>query len=314
MRNNLIIYETYYGTAKRVANIFSLILGNAKVLDINDGINNMYAYENIILVFAFHGYKTAEKIKQCINENKQEFKEKNIALIGVGLSKRDLDNYSKEICSVLEKSADIIEFVQGELRINKLVQEDKIILKKFLEEQNIKLMDMGKFKVNDACNIAYKCRDFLMNPNFKLNKTDLKEIIDKFIKSHNTCTLATGYENFIRATPIEYIYFEDAFYFITEGGLKFNSILQNSNVSICIYESYTGMGNLKGLQISGVAKIIDIGSKEYKKIMKIKKIKEENLKNFHINLNMIRVDINKIEFLNSDFKKMGFDIKQVLKE
>lgn len=74
------------------------------------------------------------------------------------------------------------------------------------------------------------------------------------------------------------------------------------------------MGNLKGLQISGVAKIIDIGSKEYKKIMKIKKIKEENLKNFHINLNMIRVDINKIEFLNSDFKKMGFDIKQVLKE
>lgn len=34
---------------------------------------------------------------------------------------------------------------------------------------------------------------------------------------------------------------------------------------------------------------------------------------FPINLNMIRVDVKEIEFLNSDFRKNNFDVKQTLK-
>lgn len=312
MKQNLITYETYYGTAKKVAEIFSLVLANAKVVEVDKVVNNINSYENIIMIFAFHGYKTAEKTKEYIKRNKEILINKNISLIGVGLSKKDMDNYTEKICNILGKKVDVIEFVQGELRVNKLTKEDEEVLERFLTKQNIKLMDMGKFKVSEACNVAYKCREILNNPSTILNKTELKESIDEFIKNHNTCTLATGYENFIRATPIEYIYFEDAFYFITEGGLKFNGILQNSNVSIAIYDNYTGMTNLKGLQVQGIAKIIDIGSDEYKKIMKLKNINEVQIKKLFVNLNMIKVEVNRFEFLNSDFKKINVDIKQIL--
>lgn len=312
MRKNLILYETYYGTAKKVAEIFSLILGNGRVEDIRQGTINISKYENIILVFAFHGYKTAEKTKEYIKKNNVDLKNKTIALIGVGLSKNDINNYSQKILNVLDKNADIIEFIQGELRINKLTEEDKKILQEFLTKQNIKLMDMGRFKVDEACNIALKCREILMKPSIILDKVELKNSIDKFIEEHNTCTLATGYNGFIRATPIEYMYIDGDLYFITEGGLKFNGILQNPNVSIGIYESYTGMSDLKGLQIQGKAEIIEIESIEYKKIMKKKKLDEEKLKNFPVNLNMIKVKINRFEFLNSDFKKINVDVKQVL--
>lgn len=148
-----------------------------------------------------------------------------------------------------------------------------------------------------------KCREYLNKSSNALNEVELKKSIDKFITEHNTCTLATGYNGVIRATPIEYMYIEENLYFITEGGLKFNGILQNHNVSIAIYDNYTGMSNLKGLQIHGKAEIIEIGSSEYKKIIKDKGLDEEKLKKLHVNLNMIKVKINRFEFLNSDFKK-----------
>lgn len=116
---------------------------------------------------------------------------------------------------------------------------------------------MGKLNINEACNIALKCREYLNKSSNALNEVELKKYIDEFIKEHNTCTLDTGYKEFVIATPIEYMYTEDVFYFITEGGLKFNGILQNHNVSIAIYDNYTGMSNLKGLQIQGKAEIIE---------------------------------------------------------
>lgn len=312
MKQNLITYETYYGTAKKVADIFSLILGNSKVVEISKATEDIKVYENIIMIFAFHGYKTGEKTKEYIKKNKDTLINKDIALIGVGLTKKDINNYSEKICGVLGRKADIIEFVQGELRVNKLTEEDKKILQEFLIKQNIKLMDMGMFKISEACNVVLKCRETLMKPSIILDKVELKKSIDKFIAEHNTCTLATGYNNFIRATPIEYMYFQGSLYFITEGGLKFNGILQNPNVSIAIYDSYTGMSNLKGLQIQGKTEIIEIGSSEYREVMEKKKLNEEKLKRLPINLNMIKVKINRFEFLNSDFKGMGADVKQIL--
>lgn len=64
MKQSLIIYGTYYGTAKKVADIFSLILGNAKIFEVDKVTLDISGYENIILVFAFHGYKTTEKTKE----------------------------------------------------------------------------------------------------------------------------------------------------------------------------------------------------------------------------------------------------------
>ncbi len=310
MKKNLVIYESYYGTAKRTANILSLILSNSKVYDIKYAPEKIEGYDNLILVFAFHGYSTAQNIKKYLKEKKDNIKEKFITIIGVGLSKNDLQSYCKSIYEIIGKTSDITEFIQGELRVNILTKKDKEVLEQFLEKHNIKLMDMGVFKIEDACERAREYKDIINKPFIQLEETKLKKCIDKFIVEHNTCTLATGVGSLIRATPIEYVYMEECFYFLTEGGLKFYGILQNHNVSICIYENYTTMSNIKGLQVMGKANIIDTNSEEYANVMRYKKINIESMNS--LNINMIKVIPSKFEFLNSNFKLNSLDIKQIL--
>ena len=64
--------------------------------------------------------------------------------------------------------------------------------------------------------------------------------------------------------------------------------------------------------MQGDVKVIPLYSQEYMKVMKLKNLKEEYLNNIPINMNVLKVKINRYEFLNSDFKKEGFDVKQVL--
>lgn len=313
MKKNLIIYESYYGTAKRTAEMYSLILSNSKVYEAKNAPKNIDCYDNIILVFAFHGYRTAENIKEYLKDNNETIKKKFIVIIGVGLSKMDLKNYCKPLYDIIGRTADITDFIQGELRVNKLTEIDKSILEKFLKKQNIKLMDMGVFKIEDVCNSAKGYKDIINKAFNALENKKLRKSIDDFLITHNTCTLATGVEGFVRATPIEYMYVNNNLYFLTEGGMKFYGLLQNPNVSICIYEDYTNMSNLKGLQITGQATIVNRESNEYVEIIGYKKINIDNIKNLDINMNIIKVVINKFEFLNFDFKINSLDIKQVLK-
>lgn len=312
MKNNLIIYETYYGISKKVAEAFALILGNAKVYDVKDAIKDVKSYDNIICVFAFHGYTTAEQTKKYIKSIEENIKEKTLGVVGVGLSKNDIKNYVMSIAKTISKNIDFVDFVEGELRVDKLTEDDRHTLEDFLKTQNMKLIDMGKFEIKNACKRAISVREILNTQNNSLSESDLKKSINEFINSHNTCALATSSSEFTRVTPIEYVYYEDNLYFITEGGLKFANILQNPNVAICIYDNYNNMHDLKGLQIEGKAKSVELYSDEYIKVINKRKLTVEQIKSFKVNLNLIKVTINKFEFLNSDFRKMNVDVKQYL--
>ena len=83
----------------------------------------------------------------------------------------------------------------------------------------------------------------------KMNPERLLVSIQTYIQDNNTCALATGYDGFIRCTPIEYSFHNGAFYLLSEGGLKFKALEQNKNVCLAIFDQYEGFGKLKGLQI-----------------------------------------------------------------
>ena len=312
MKTSLMLYETYYGISKKVSDIFSKIIGNSKVLTISTKVEDISVYDNIFFIFSFHGYETAEKTKEYIKKVRDIIKDKKIILIGVGLYKKDIENYSKSICDILSRKADYMEFIEGELRVNKLTDKDKEVLEKFLTTQNIKLMDMGKFKVKECCDLAAKYREIIYTPSKKADDKIIDESISKFLLAHNTCALATTDGENVRVTPIEYIYYKNSLYFITEGGLKFKGILQNSNISVCIYEEFKGMNNIKGLQITGKASVIDIGNEEYKEVLVKRNLKYENITKIPINMNMVKMEISKYEFLNSEFKSLGYDTNQKL--
>lgn len=131
-----------------------------------------------------------------------------------------------------------------------------------------------------------------------------------YIEANNTCALATGTGSFIRCTPIEYSYHEDAFWMFSEGGQKFVGLETNKNVCLAIYDKYNGFGTLKGMQISGIAELIEPFSEEYIKAAEYKKIPITALKKLPNVMHLIKIIPNRIDFLNSDFKKEGCDSRQ----
>lgn len=312
MDSNLILYETHYGSAKRTAEIFSLILGYSKISDIKDYDGDCKNYGRIIFIFGFHGNDTAEKLVNYVKDNKENIKDKAIIIIGVGLEKNDLKNYAGRVTDAMGRDADYMDFIHGELRMKKLTDEDKSTLEVFFNQHNIILTDMGKFRVSEACDTAEKYYYINKNKGKKIAEEELEKICYKYLAEHTTCALATGTNGFVRCTPLEYLVKDKDLFIISEGGMKFYSMLQNNNVCISVFESYKGMGKLKGMQLTGTAENVECFSDEYNDIIKLKGLKVEMVKSLPVKLNVVKVKISRIEYLNSDFKKKGYDSSQVL--
>jgi uncharacterized protein YhbP (UPF0306 family) len=144
----------------------------------------------------------------------------------------------------------------------------------------------------------------------KMEPTELMSRVEQFIKAHNTCALATGTDEFVRCTPIEYNYLNGAFYLFSEGGLKFKALRDNKKVCLAIYEPYSGFGTLKGMQVSGIAEIIELFSEEYDQLLAYKKIPKEALQKLPQPLNLIKIRPTVIDYLDSELKKEGYGSRQ----
>lgn len=97
----------------------------------------------------------------------------------------------------------------------------------------------------------------------KMDADVLRKKITEYINANNTCALATGADGFIRNTPIEYSYHDGCFWMFSEGGEKFIGLEKNPNVCIAIFDKYAGFGTLKGLQVMGIAQVVEPFSDEY---------------------------------------------------
>ena len=86
----------------------------------------------------------------------------------------------------------------------------------------------------------------------------------------------------------------------------------NKNVSFAIYEPYGGFGQLKSLQVMGVASLIEPFSDEYLKILEHKKIPVEAMKKLPQPMNLIKIYPESYDYLDSDLKKEGYGSRQYL--
>jgi nitroimidazol reductase NimA-like FMN-containing flavoprotein (pyridoxamine 5'-phosphate oxidase superfamily) len=148
--------------------------------------------------------------------------------------------------------------------------------------------------------------------NTAMDRAALLAAAEAYILENNTAALATGAGTFVRCTPIEYAYHDGAFWMFSEGGEKFFALEQNPNVCLAIYDKYEGFGNVKGMQVSGTAEIVEPYSKEYLAAADFKKIPLAALKKLPETMNLIKVTPKRIDFLNSNFKKAGFSSRQKL--
>lgn len=82
------------------------------------------------------------------------------------------------------------------------------------------------------------------------------------------------------------------------------------NVSLAVYDSYDGFGKLGSAQISGVADIIDPDDEAFAIAAREKGIQDEALLKIKKALHLIKVVPRQIDFLSSELKSQGFDIRQ----
>lgn len=143
-------------------------------------------------------------------------------------------------------------------------------------------------------------------------KTLLLKEIDNFLTAHNTCVLATGYGDFVRATPIEYTYYKGCLYMFSEGGLKFKALRDNKNVSVAVFDNYGGFANLAGMQITAKAEIIEDTDESYAALLKLKGINPEALKKLDHPMHLLKITPSRIDFLSSEMKKKGFSSRQFI--
>lgn len=310
MRSTLFISEGHYGTSKKVADILALVLGYGKSMDISDAPEDISKYDSLVLIFSLYGNHTAEKLKTYLSTRTEILKNKRIGIVGVGLCEKDINNYVLCLKNVICKEVDAVDFVLGEINEDKLTENDKKILNAFFEKNKKALINNEEFDEKKVFEIADRFSGIFNKSLKKLNRKELFEEINKFIINNNTCALATGIGDYVRNTPIEYTYYNNNFYFISEGGSKFKGILQNSNVSIAIFDKYTSMNQLKGMQVTGESEIIPCWSEEYIQVINFKGLNINVLRNLPVNLNLIKVVPQAYEFLNTDFKEKGADSKQ----
>lgn len=148
--------------------------------------------------------------------------------------------------------------------------------------------------------------------NVKMESTKLLQAMETYIQQNNTCALATGSGEFVRCTPIEYVYDEGAFWLFSEGGVKFKALEKNKNVCLAIFNSYEGFSNLKGMQVTGTAELVAPFSDLYIKIAAVKKIPIEALKKLSEPMHLIKIKPIQIEYLNAAFKKEGYASRQMI--
>jgi Pyridoxamine 5''-phosphate oxidase. len=146
----------------------------------------------------------------------------------------------------------------------------------------------------------------------KLSREALLAAMEEYIQSNNTCALATGSGTFVRCTPIEYFYHDSSFWMFSEGGLKFFALERNENVCLAIYDPYDGFGKLDGMQVTGMAEIVEPFCNEYLKAATFKKIPLQALKKLPSPMHLIKMTPKHIDFLHSAFREQGFNARQAL--
>ena len=279
MANTLILYDGKLSSTERVANSLGMIIGNVCIAEISEAPEDISPYDGFCFIFNFYGALTAGKTRQYLTAHREAMVGRRIALVGMGFSDNGFTKYVVDM-------------------------EDAV-------GEGISITGMFINDENQVFESGFQIARMFRAPWNEMDPDELTNKIDEYIKAHTTLALATAGKGNVRCTPLEYNYQDGVFYIVTEGGLKFRSLLSNDDISAAIYEPYDGsMDHISGLQFSGKAVIVERGSDEYWDVLSRKHVSKEACENLPVELFIVRIVPLRYEFLCSKFNEDGYDAKQ----
>jgi len=150
----------------------------------------------------------------------------------------------------------------------------------------------------------------------RLPRKALEARISDFLKAHNVCVLATSSGDIPRATPLEYHSRGLVLFMMIEEGQKTENINRNPRVSVGIHASYRGWLSVKGVQITGLGRILTFADgEEFVDAAAAypwrKYAREVGLTKLPANARFLRVDPAVIEFIDMSLKAEGYAAGQV---
>ncbi|MFC1906747.1 pyridoxamine 5'-phosphate oxidase family protein [Chloroflexota bacterium] len=151
-------------------------------------------------------------------------------------------------------------------------------------------------------------------PAIAMPRDQLEQHIMEFIKSHNACVLATAQDNIPRATPLEYEAEGTDLYINLGPGRKIENIKANPLVSVGIHDPLHGWLSVKGIQITGQAKLLFDSDAGYANAWKIFNHANAGKEGWDIppeGYTLLVIEARKIELFEAALKQNGYKIRQV---
>ena len=169
MSNVIVTYETFHGSAKKIAQVIAGRLG-CKCINIDTPFEaeDLSKTDTLILVFNFRGPYTAQLTKLYLSRVKEQLKKKNVILVGEGLfSEKEFPIVAQEIYDTTPSKTFHTFFVTGQLRVETLFPEEQALLKKFSELTGMEIKDMGQLDLERAEEVAGEIEGLLRTEEFQ---------------------------------------------------------------------------------------------------------------------------------------------------
>ena len=169
MNNVIVTYETFHGSAKKIAQVIAGRLG-CKCINIDTPFEaeDLSKTDTLILVFNFRGPYTAQLTKLYLSRVKEQLKKKNVILVGEGLfSQKEFPIVAQEIYDTTPSKTFHTFFVTGQLRVEPLFPEEQALLKKFSELTGMEIKDMGQLDLERAEEVAGEIEGLLRTEEFQ---------------------------------------------------------------------------------------------------------------------------------------------------
>ena len=196
MSRTIVTYETFHGSAKKIADVISKRL-DCKCINIDTPFEaeNLHEIDNLVLVFNFRGPYTAQLTKLYLNRVKEQLKSTNVILVGEGLfSEKEFPVVADEIYKTTPSKTFNKFFVNGQLRVDTLFPEEKVLLAKFSELTGMEIKDMGELDLEKAATVAEEIETLINSDELK-NAKNLEGAIEVKNETKWVCEIC-GYVHY----------------------------------------------------------------------------------------------------------------------
>jgi len=268
----------------------------------------------VVIVAPVYRHAPDEHIMEFARANRDWLRARHVALVCIGLatSPGAVSAYLAPLKEILGDCVVWTGGLGGRVAMDWLDEADRADIECVTGMRDHRgLSEMDAYSAEAVAEAALAIKDVRDSFAAVAPADEVRRCLDDFLAAHNTCTLCTGAGEHVRATPIEYVYRDGELYLLSEGGEKFAHLMVNAHVSVAVFNPYKGMDTLAGLQLMGRVELVPEGSVQYLSALHWRGLDPADAAALPFTLTLLRVHIDRAEFVWSGFKELGYDRRQI---